>query len=398
MIPNAIRAIADAVLYEGYMLYPYRPSALKNRQRWTFGVVFPDCAATRRHGDISEINAECIVVPREETELAVVLRFLHIIACRRSDESWEEALECEVPIGPVALKQLLEDRIETPFSFAGLPLTEDSVTRVARPISGIVTISAVTADESLVKIGLNVTNLTVLTQSDGAERMIAQKSAFASAHAIVSLHNGEFVSLLDPPPVFRSASAACRNQGWWPVLAGADGARDTMLFSPIILYDYPKIAPESPGDLFDGGEIDEILSLRIMTLTDAEKGEIARSDPRVAALLARTEMLSPEQMSSLHGTFRPPASLARLRDGAGSIRVGTRVRLKPRPGGDIFDLALAGKTAVIEAIERDFEDRVHVAVTIDDDPGRDLGLSRFPGHRFFFSREEVDVIDGSSLP
>ena len=73
------------------------------------------------------------------------------------------------------------------------------------------------------------------------------------------MQDGEFVSLLEPPPQFESAAAACRNVGTWPVLAGEGGRRDTMLSSPIILYDYPQIAPESPGDLFDGTEIDEIL-------------------------------------------------------------------------------------------------------------------------------------------
>lgn len=398
MIPDAIRAIADAVLYEGYMLYPYRPSALKNRQRWTFGALFPGCAAARRHSDVCEMNAECLLIASDATEVAVILRFLHILTCQRLDSFWEEAVECEVPMAPVALKQLLKQPIELPFSFAASQVIEDHVARVARPISGTIRVSAAVAAESLIKFALTVTNTTVLAESDGAEREIAQKSAFASAHAIASLENGEFVSLLDPPAAFRSASAACSNRGWWPVLAGADGTADRMLFSPIILYDYPKIAPESPGDLFDGGEIDEILSLRILTLTDAEKREIAASDARAAALLARTEQLSPQQLSSLHGTFRPLPSPASLRDGPDAIRVGARVRLNPRPGGDIFDLALAGRTAVVEAIERDFEDRVHVAVTIDDDPGRDLGLSRFPGHRFFFSREEIELMDRDLLP
>jgi len=78
------------------------------------------------------------------------------------------------------------------------------------------------------------------------------------------------------------------------------------------------------------------------------------------------------------------------------ITAGSRVRLHPRPGGDIMDLALAGRVAYIEAIEQDFEDNIYVAVTVEDDPGRDLGDARQPGHRFFFSLHEVEPLDPGS--
>ena len=75
------------------------------------------------------------------------------------------------------------------------------------------------------------------------------------------------------------------------------------------------------------------------------------------------------------------------------LRKGDRVRLKPRVrGGDIFDLALAGQTAVIEAIEQDYENKIHLAVVLEDDPGRDMGMLRQPGHRFFFAPEEVEPL------
>ncbi|MEP6637651.1 MAG: hypothetical protein ABJB97_13085 [Acidobacteriota bacterium] len=74
------------------------------------------------------------------------------------------------------------------------------------------------------------------------------------------------------------------------------------------------------------------------------------------------------------------------------LKPGDRVRLKPRAGGDILDLALAGKVAVVEAIEQDYEGQAHLAVVVDDDPGRDLGMMRQPGHRFFFSPEEVEPV------
>ena len=128
--------------------------------------------------------------------------------------------------------------------------------------------------------------------------------SFASTHAVLHLQGGEFVSLIDPPPQYAASAAECHNDKLWPVLVGEEGRRDTLLCSPIILYDFPQIAPESPGDLFDATEIDEILTLRILTLTDDEKREIDRGDERGRALLARTHALAASQLADLHGTLR----------------------------------------------------------------------------------------------
>ena len=86
--------------------------------------------------------------------------------------------------------------------------------------------------------------------------------------------------------------------------------------------------------------------------------------------------------------------LASLSIGGVEVRPGDLVRLRPRAGGDVFDLALAGQVAAIESIEQDYEGRAHLAVVLNDDPGRDLGLLRQPGHRFFFSAEEVEPLVG----
>jgi hypothetical protein len=205
-----------------------------------------------------------------------------------------------------------------------------------------------------------------------------------STHTILAVRNGAFVSLMDPPAEFREEAMACRNAGTWPVLAGAEGEHDTMLSSPIILYDYPQVAPESPGDLFDGTEIDEILTLRVLTLSDEEKAQIRAGGARARELLERAESLPSEHLLKLHGAVRglqgaPP-------------RQGDRVRLRPRKGGDIFDLALAGQLATVESVEQDYEGRVHLAVVLDEDPGRELGLMRMPGHRFFFAADEVEPV------
>ncbi len=84
--------------------------------------------------------------------------------------------------------------------------------------------------------------------------------------------------------------------------------------------------------------------------------------------------------------------LANVSVGGIEVKAGDRVRLRPRKGGDIFDLALAGQVAIIESIEQDYESKVHLAVVLEDDPGRDLGMLRQPGHRFFFSLEEIEPL------
>jgi hypothetical protein len=172
-----------------------------------------------------------------------------------------------------------------------------------------------------------------------------------------------------------------------------------MLSAPIILYDYPQVAPESPGDLFDGTEIYELLSLRIQTLTDSEKWAMHASSEQARRLLERTEALTEEQLAQLHGRLqggtaltqtahRPMLSNARLAES--NIQPGDRVRLQPRQGADAMDVLLRGQTAMVVSVRRDFEDRVHVAVVLDDDPGRDFGLEGQPGHRFFFRLDEVE--------
>jgi len=109
---------------------------------------------------------------------------------------------------------------------------------------------------------------------------VALRHSLIAAHTVVAVTDGEFISLLDPPEWAKPAVKSCRNERTWPVMIGEAGSRDVFLISPIILYDYPTIAPESPGDLFDGTEIDEILTLRTMTLTDEEKAEARATDER----------------------------------------------------------------------------------------------------------------------
>jgi len=225
-----------------------------------------------------------------------------------------------------------------------------------------------------------------------------------STHTILSVRSGRFVSLIDPPESDKQAAEECQNIGTWPVLAGDPQADDQLLSSPIILYDYPRVAPESPGDLFDGTEIDQLLTLNILALSDEDKAEMRATDHRARVILERTESLTARHFMRLHGTLRERETWEGLEQpaprqvsiGDAAIKLGSRVRLRPKPGGDVWDIALAGQTGSVEAIEQDFEERVHVAVSLDVDPGRDLsGIC--PGHRFFFSLDELEVIPDVSI-
>jgi hypothetical protein len=247
-------------------------------------------------------------------------------------------------------------------------------------VRGRIEVSEAHVGEDLRRFRVRVSNEGALNPE--ASREEALLSALVAAHVLLGVEDGELVSLLEPPDDARGAAAGCRNVGCWPVLVGEAGARDTMLASPIILYDYPTVAPESPGDLFDLAEIDEILSLRILTLTDEEKREARATDPRAAALLDRTEALTQADLMRLHGKLREP------RSGSG-LRPGAHVRIKPRERGDVFDVALAGKAATVTSVERNLEGELMLAVTVDDDPGRDLGVF---GHRFFFRADEVEPL------
>jgi hypothetical protein len=165
-------------------------------------------------------------------------------------------------------------------------------------------VSAIEVADGLFRLTLQVANRTPPGTTAPASRDDALLRSLVSTHAILGIRQGEFVSLLDPPGTWREEAAACVNVGTWPVLVGAEGQTDMMLSSPIILYDYPQVAPESRGDFFDGTEIDEMLTLRVMTMTDDEKREMAAVDERAGALLARVEGMAREHLLALHGTVR----------------------------------------------------------------------------------------------
>lgn len=286
MNSKIVEDIANAILYEGYILYPYRASAIKNRQRWNFGVVYPRAYAEAQSGaDAWSIRTECLVKAASNEAVSVRVRFLHLIPRTLNGQAWHEALERDISMEQLAPRQ----------TFAFAPIEDQEA------IEGVIETKVEELREGLYKICVTVFNTTAF---EGSTREEALLRSFVSTHAILGVEGGEFVSLLDPPEELREVVASCRNAGTYPVLVGEEGQRDAMLSSPIILYDHPKIAPESPGALFDGTEIDEILTLRIMTLTDEEKLEIGLTDNRARDILERTESMPAEQFMKMHGILR----------------------------------------------------------------------------------------------
>ena len=326
MALDPVRQIADAVLYEGYLLWPYRRSAMKNRQRWTFGGVYPRAHHEAHEDDRCELRSECLLEGGEDSAVEVRVRFLHVV--RRQvmapgrgglepveeltvgDErylSWEEATEREV-VGDLRVSEdparvaidipagQDQEELRDP---AGKPV--GAIVRSWNALGGTLRLGAEPLGPGLLRVSVEVVNETPWS---GGSREDALEHTFCSTHAVLRARGARFVSLTDPPEDLRAQAEACRNEGAWPVLVGEPGDRDTLLASPIILEDHPRIAPESPGDLFDGGEIDQMLTLNILSLTDEEKAEMRQSDPKAREILERTEALSNEELMNLHGAIR----------------------------------------------------------------------------------------------
>ena len=303
--------IAKAVLYEGYMLYPYRPSSVKNRQRWNFGVLYPRAYSEALGGtDPWSMQTECLMHGALSTVLDVRVRFLQlhthsVAAIAESMDNavpavWQETTEREVRLPTCRIAAISARPHLQQFEFPKPETSDDD-----RPVlGGEIELAAERREENLYKVRVSVRNITHAGIEKDMTRDRALERSLVSCHIVLGVEGGEFISLLEPPATWLEAAAQCQNVGAWPVLVGEEGQRDTLLASPIILYDYPKIAPESAGDLFDGTEIDEILSLRILTLTDDEKREIRQSDERARQILDRTESLPAEQFMKLHGAVR----------------------------------------------------------------------------------------------
>ncbi len=414
------RAIADALLLEGYVLYPYRASSKKNQFRFAFGVLAPRAWSEAGGCEAWWMETQCLALG-DAPRIEGVLRFLRVV--RRTVEEahdgeyravsaldagqlripWDEGEVCEIPFGPFELgaAELGAAELgaaELARSFVLEPAREEEpapdahgalVGRVVRARSRVEGVVRVRAEriEQVWRISVRVENLG--EHAPGASRDAVLPASCVSTHLMLAIDRGSFASLLDPPEHAREAASACASVRCHPVLAGPEGTRDLVLASPIILYDHPQIAPESPGDFFDASEIDELLALRTATLTEDEKREVRATDPRAAAIVDRVEALPPEAMARLHGAIRD-------RDDAPAhpYRPGGRVRLKPGcRRTDAQDLLYVGCVATIEAVMKDVDGRDYLAVTIDDDPAAEL--HRWYGRFHSYYPDEVEPLEGS---
>jgi hypothetical protein len=441
---ESARAVADAVLYEGYVLYPYRASSSRNQLRWQWGVLMPADVVERDGSERGSAGVE-ILVDGTGSRVTVTVRFLQVQ--RRTVEraeaggfvpveqleteaatyvEWDEARECEVElvVAPTAGELVAEVEggtdVEPVLDDAGAtvgrlvrvrePLRVRVVTEVRRPISPY----------AVSILALRVENRTPPTDDPDERRPEWLRRALVACHVLVTVDGGRFVSLLDPPEWAGALAAGCRHEGLFPVLGGPDGQESVVLASPIILYDHPEIAPESVTTFFDALEVDELLSLRTATLTEDERREVRGTDPRAARLLDDVDSLPGEIWERLHGTIRhldamtdagarpdpehpetpwwDPAADATVDPehdavmvGGVEVRRGRRVILRPGVRrADAYDMFLAGRTATVAAVLFDVDHGTHLAVTVDDDPGSDLKESH--GRYLYFSPDEIEPL------
>jgi hypothetical protein len=455
---DAVRRIADAVLYEGYILYPYRASAQKNRSRWQWGVVMGPGFAAADPSERDFTQAEIVLEHSGQPSVQIILRFLQVQ--RRSTEAaepggraqtWDEAVEREITF-TVGRDELLGAGHVRDFAVDGgeerEPIAGDTGTSCAvrrrEPLAGLVSVRAFPLEGpwQAVRLRVRVENRTA-AEPVPERREDALPTALVAAHVIMTAAGGEFISMIDPPEWAKTAVAECENIGGWPVLADPDGGRDIMLSSPIILYDHPEVAPESPGELYDGLEIDEILTLRTLALSDDEKLQARATDPRAAALIDRVEAMDAGDIVKLHGTVRSPrpapsgsapsgipgagtmvartnaagesgwigdpdvpwwdpgadASVSPDTDtvdiGGHQIGRGSRVRLRPgNRRSDAQDMFLIGRVAEVQAVLLDVDDNPYLAVALADDPDQDLRIAH--GRFLYFSVDEVEPCEATS--
>jgi len=307
----SVEKVAAAILYEGYILYPYRPSAIKNRQRWNFGTLYPRVyAEARRPQEPFRLVAECLVVENGQAALDIKVSFLQLVPQAKvnpedihnlSDPSldWDEAVERTAEFSGVSVGELV-----------AAPKILD--VRPAAELRAGLSLRAELLASGAYRLHLDLENVSAVASGAEARRDQALPLSLVSTHLVLGVADGEFVSLLEPAERYSADAKGCVNTGVFPVLAGEAPDRSMMLVSPIIMYDYPQTAPESKGDFFDGTEMDEMLTLRVLTLTDAEKEEMRMGDPRARRILERTEALTGEQMMEAHGVIR---QLRELRPG-----------------------------------------------------------------------------------
>ncbi|WP_433787970.1 hypothetical protein ACQPX6_14265 [Actinomycetospora sp. CA-101289] len=437
---DAVAAVADAVLFEGYLLYPYRASAQKNALRWQFGVLVPPATADAL-AEPSASRTECVVDPRAGATLRLRLRFLGLQRRTVVDvdgaehdrlevdgvpyTAWDEGVPRQVDAA-VALDALADAPVTVDVTLPATRTEEEirdatgtlraRVVRRSDAVTGRVVLATTPLPGPYGGLRLRVDVVNDTDVDPATPRGEALRTALISAHTVLGLDRGAFLSSADPPQWAAPAVAACVNARSWPVLAGPPGDGSLLLATPIILEDHPQLAPESPTNLFDGTENDEILALRTLALTDDEKREARATDPRAAHIVDAVDAMGPAMFERLHGAIRPdgrapdeiptlttpgtpwwdpgadasvdPESDETFVDGHPVAR-GSSVILMPGRGSDAQDVFLRGSAATVQAVLHDVDGGTHVAVSIDDDPGADLQATH--GRFRYFRPEELAV-------
>ncbi len=442
---ECVRTVADAVLYEGYLLYPYRATSDRNHARWQFGVLGPPGAAAAGFGEDDRLSAQFLV--RDATELTLVVRFLHLqrrsaqqrtpggeyvavrelVAPSGSWLTWDEAVEAEFSFGPIPLVRPSHPGIGSSREWT-LPVLARAATeaeeldggRLVRKRHAVVgqMLIRVDADSTVERVSITLRNTGAPAR--GKDDAIAR--SMIGTH-VIAVTDGTFESLLEPSPDAADAATHCCQHRCFPVLAGPSERRDLLLVSPIILYDHPEIAEQSRGALYDACEIDEILTLRVMTMTDAEKAQARATDPRAARIIDQCDEMSPEAMLNLHGVLRDPHGpmpelIPQIPEGidwwdpladsavrpeldavlvAGvPVARGSRVRLRPNRRADAQDMFVEGRTARVTVVHEDVDGAHHVGVVLDDDPAGELHDSY--GRYLYFSPDEIEPLDNGATP
>lgn len=377
---DQLQQLLDSLLWEGYALYPYTPTATKNATPTPFGIVYPPAYAEALTTTYDELELRCALEAPADAILSARLRFL--IAAGERHQAQERAIELSgAMVG--ALGQTPARKQCSVWPDGGAPPLTVSVELTARPLG-----------ERRWEVCFRVENRTLA--SSGLDRAGALARSLISTHPVVQVTGGRFVSPLEQP---------CPNVNTFPVLATPHD--DVVIGAAIVLPDHPEIAPESRGGLFDSTEIEEALLLHVQALSDSERREIEQQDPAVREMIERAAAATPEEIVALHGrvtirdprTDEPPAEPPGLTDPrAGeqvaevdgvTFRRGEGVVIRPGPDADLHARMLDGRTATIERIFTDYDGRTHLGVTIDDDPGQEL--MRETGRYLFFFAEEVEV-------
>jgi hypothetical protein len=290
-----------------------------------------------------------------------------------------EAVERRIGLPPVALADLSEDGVVEPFAFD--------------VVEGRVRLSAQRYDGGIARVSLCAHNTTEAPAQSARSEALTR--SLLSTHLLLEIEGGRFLSLIDPPEYAAAAAMTCANVNTFPVLAADDDT--ALLGATIMLPDHPQLAPESRVAMYDGTEIEEALLLHVLALSDGERAEIEAGDPAVAEMVRRAAAAGPRDLQGLHGrvTVSDPAAEAvpgetEIVVGGVTLRRGARVRLCPGVEHHAQDHLLDGRAATVERIYIDYEDHVHLGVTVEDDPGQEL--MRDIGRYLFFKPEEVELL------